>query len=172
MTDPVESQPQKPDKARNRLAPLLIVALLMGAEGVAVFVLAKAIGAGPVSALAAEGDGGAAGPAEGTLAEIELAECRPSNSLAGRFITFHIRVSALVAAEDLERARQLVRAKRARLEDGVNTVIRSAEPKHFNEPRYDTIKRRLKEEFDRIFGDDDLVKEVLIPQMLQSGPGL
>ena len=92
--------------------------------------------------------------------------------MAGKFVTFHIRVSALVAAADVERAEGIVRNKRARLEDAVNTVIRSSEPKYFKEPGLESIKRRLKHEFDIVFSDNQLIRDVLIPQMLQSGPGV
>jgi hypothetical protein len=149
--------------------------LLMGAEGVGVFILAKAISPMPVPAEGGAIVGGddflAAGGAEG-LAEIELAECRPSNRTSGKFVTFHVRVSALVSAADRERAEKLVRANQARLEDGVNTVIRRAELTHLNEPDLQTLKRHLEHAFDAIFDDEDLIKQVLIPQFLQSGPGL
>ncbi len=158
----------------RRLFPVMVVALLMGVEGVGVFFLAKAISPTPVAVLAAgvEGEDGADSTGKNALIEVELADCRPSNMMGGKFITFDMRVSGLVAAEDVERAERLIRAKRARLEDGVNTVIRSAEPKHLNEPKLTTIKRRLKYEFDEIFGDDQLIKEVLIPKWLQSRRGV
>lgn len=160
---------------KGRLFAVLVVVLLMGAEGVGVFFIARAMSPPPASALATEdgsGDGEESNQSKADFAEIELAECRPSNMMAGKFVTYHIRVSALVAADDQDRAESLVRSKRARLEDGVNTVIRSAEPKHLGEPELGTIKRRLKHEFDQIFGDDQLIQKVLIPQMLQSSPGV
>ena len=101
-----------------------------------------------------------------------LAGCRPSNKMSGKFVTFQIRVLGLVAAEDFERAQELVESRKARLEDGVNIVIRSAEPKQLNEPDLSTLRRRLKHEFGRVFDDPDLIKQVLIPSMLQSGPGV
>lgn len=158
----------------RRLFPVIVVALLMGVEGVGVFFLAKAISPTPVAVLAAgvEGEDGADSTGKNALIEVELADCRPSNMMGGKFITFDMRVSGLVATEDVERVERLIRAKRARLEDGVNTVIRSAEPKHLNEPKLTTIKRRLKYEFDEIFGDDQLIKEVLIPKWLQSRRGV
>ena len=160
---------------KGRMMPVVVVALLMGVEGVGVFFLVKAISPDPVPALAAGTESDEHKPGSGDqdqFAEIELAECRPSNTMTGRFITFHVRVSALVSSADLERAERLVRAKRARLEDGVNTVIRSADPKHLNEPSLETIKRRLKHEFNGIFGDEQLIKRVLIPQLLQSRAGV
>jgi len=174
MPQDTEVQPEASPRRRRRAVPILIVALLMGAEGVGIFVAANVLGSDPESAMADGGDVDAAavnGSGE-VLTEVEVAECRPSNRLSGKFVTFHIRVTALVASADLERAQRLVRAKRAQLEDGVNTVIRSTAPKHFDEPGYDTIKRRLKSELGRIFGDEELIKELVIPQMHQSGPGV
>lgn len=160
-----------PRSLKSRLVPLGIIVGLMVAEGVGVFFLAKSISPDPIQVRGDEVGGDDRIDGDG-LAEIEMAECRPANRMAGKFVMFHIRVSALVRVEDYDRAHDLARAKRARLEDGVNAIIRSAEPQHFNEPRYETIKRKLKKEFDRIFGDEDLIKEVLIPQLLQSGPGV
>lgn len=171
--NPDQAPPVKKEGIKNKMMPYFIIGGLMLGEGVAVFFLANAISPKPVQTLAKDGmddENGENG--EDGLAEVELADCRPSNKMAGRFITFHIRVSALVSKDDFDMMKALARAKRARIEDGVNAVIRSAEPKHFNEARYETIKRRLKHEFGRIFGDDQLIKEVLIPQMLQSGPGV
>jgi hypothetical protein len=149
------------------------VALLMGAEGVAVFLLAQVLGPGPAQAFgASNGNGGSAGRGGDEFAEVELADCRPSNKMSGRFITLHIRVSALVSSGDLERVEKLVRRKQARIDDGVNTIIRSAELVHLNEPKLETIRRRLKFEFGRIFGDEELVKEVLIPEWQQSRSGV
>ena len=162
-------------RRKGRLVPVLMVTALMAAEGVGVYLLAKAIGPGPEPALAGGVD--AAGLEAGDsgaheLAEVELAECRPTNLISGRLISLDVRVSALVSSADLERAEQLSKNNRARLEDSVNTVIRGAELRHFGEPRLDTIRRRLKHELDRIFGDDELIKEVLIPRFLQSESGV
>ncbi len=170
-----DSAPVVKSRAKGRLVPVVIVAVLMGAEGLGVFLLAKAISPSPVPALAA-GAGGIdeGGGAEGgqAYAEVELAECRPSNALSGKFISFHLRVSGLVVSANLTRAQQLAKDNRARFEDSVNTVIRGAEPKYFDEPNLDTIRRRLKHEFGEVLKDDELIEEVLIPHFMQSGPGL
>ncbi len=174
-TQQTDAKSAEAPSGKSRMMPIVIVALLMGAEGVGVFFLAKALSPNLAPALAAEADGGdgETGVADqDQVAEVELVECRPSNMMAGKLVTFHIRVSALVVSADVDRAESLARSKRAQLEDGVNTVIRSAEPKHFNEPGLETIRRRLKHEFDRIFGDDQLVVKVLIPHLLQSGRGV
>lgn len=159
-------------KKKSKLVPILVVATLMIGEGVGIFFLVQSVSPKPAQSLAGEDglDMGAFGGDK--MAEVALVECRPSNRMAGKLITFHIKLSGLVAAEDHDRAVELVEAKKARLEDGVNIVIRSAEPKHLNEPGLETIKRRLKYEIGRIFGDDELIKEILLPQVLQSGSGV
>ncbi len=170
-----DRSPAKTPRGKGRLGPVLVVGVLMAVEGVGVFLLAKAISSNPVPALA--GGVGETGLETGEsgaqeFAEVELAECRPINMMSGKLISFDVRVSVLVSSADYERAEQLVKDKRARLEDSVNTVIRGAELRHFSEPTLDTVRRSLKHEFDRIFGDDELVKEVLIPHFLQSEPGV
>jgi hypothetical protein len=164
-----------PAKPSRKGMQLLVVALLMIGEGVAVYLLADSLSDVPAAAVAAGAVAG--GPEAGAsdleeLAEVDLAECRPSNKMSGKFVTFHIRVTGLVAAADAERAEKLAKGKQARLLDRVNFVVRSAEPKHLNEPGLETVKRRLKQEFDQILEDDELIKGVLIPQMLQSGSGV
>ncbi|MEK6675114.1 MAG: flagellar basal body-associated FliL family protein [Planctomycetota bacterium] len=104
--------------------------------------------------------------------EVKLAECKTVNKGTGKLVLFHMRVTALVSGADAERAKKLIEAKQGRIDDRVNTVIRSAEPQQLNEPGLQTLKRRFKFEFDRIFEDDKLVKEVLIPHIVQSGSGL
>ena len=153
---------------KSRFVPILVVLALMVGEGVGITILIKAISPAPVVADAAEADGEGGDVTSDGSVEIELAECRPSNRLSGKFVTFHIRVSALVPEDQYDFIEDLVRARKARIEDGVNTVIRSAEPKQLSEPGLDTLKRHLKKEFDRILGDDQLIQEVLVPQLLES----
>ena len=157
-------------KSGRRLSILVVAALMVG-EGAGVYFLANALSPPPVSADASAGEGDDS-TAMADLAEIELAECRPSNRMAGRFITYHIRVLGLVQADRLTEIESLAQSRRARLEDAVNVVVRSADPKHLDEPELGTIRRRLEYEFDRIFGDEDVIREVVIPQLLQSRPGV
>jgi hypothetical protein len=169
-----ENAPPAPKK-RGRLTPLLVVGALMLGEGVGVFLLAKVLSPPPPPALAMEG-GGAAGDnnnaASGDLVEVDLGECRPSNKMSGKFVTFQIRVSGLVDPKKREAVQEMIRARQARIDDAVNVVIRGAQPSELNEPGLETIRRRLKHELGGVFGDDELIHQVLIPQMLQSGPGL
>lgn len=159
------------DARRKRRVSILIVTALMIGEGAAVYFVANALSPAPIPAAAA--DGGADGSTViSDLAEVELADCRPSNKMAGRFVTYHIRVLGLVHAEHLTDVESMARARRARLEDAVNVVIRSADPNHLDEPELGTIKRRLKYEVDRIFGDETVIQEIVIPQLLQSRPGV
>ena len=160
-------------RSMGRLIPFVAVMVLMGIEGVGVFFLTKLIAAPPAAALATTGATESSEGQAGTtadFAEIELADCRPTNVQLGRLITYHIRVLALVAASDRQRAEEMARERKARIEDRVSIVVRSSEPKQLNEPELTTIKRRIKHELDEIFGDDQLFHKVLIPHLLQSGP--
>lgn len=172
--DDIEATPTQA-KSSSKKMQVLVIALLMIGEGLAIYLLSNSLSPAPASAVAANGAGGndAIGlVTEQQVAEVELAECRPSNKMSGKLINFHVRVSVLVAAADKERVEKTAKAGRGRLLDRIHFVFRSADLKHLNEPALETVKRRLKHEFDRIFGDDELIKEVLIPERQQSGSGV
>ncbi len=177
MADEVQPEaPEAPAKSGSgRLFQLLVIVALMLGEGVAVFFLANAVGKDPTAATAA--DGTAEGQGEGAAGntpfkEIELADCRPSNRSSGKTVTVQMKVSGLVVSDQEERGKELAEAHKARILDRVNYVVRSAELQHLNEPGLETIKRRIKLELDQVFGDEELIKEVLIPTFWQSGSGV
>ncbi len=170
MADDIDVQAGNERKGHGRMIQCLVIGALMVVEGVGVFFVANSLNADPNAAMAAEGGQpgtGSAGGEPNALAEVELAECRPGNSTSGKYISFNIRVSALVASADQQRVEQLVKQKRARIQDRVNYVIRSAQIRQLYEPGFETVKRRLKHEMDRLFGDDTLIKGILIPELLQ-----
>lgn len=161
---------------RSRFMPIVIVAILMIGEGIGIFYLANLLSPDPAAAVAADLDAAARANekdgVQGDLAEVEIAECRSANKMSGKLITVKLHVSALVHRDDVERAIKLVEERQGRLRDRINFVIRSIEIKHFNEPDLQTIKRRLKNEFDHVFEDATLVREVLITEMAQSSSGV
>lgn len=191
--DPKATPATTPAK-KSRKAPIIIVGALMLVEGVGIFFATKLFtGSSPATADAAHtvdgghgeghsegehsdggdhGDGAKGAPAESEFGEITVSECRPTNRESGRLITFRMRVSVLVSTADLERTKTLIEANKARIDDRINFVMRSADPTHLHEPTLATIKRRLKAEFDRLLGDEHLIEEILIPEMLASAPGL
>lgn len=185
---PASGEAKKPSRKKS----LLIVASLMLVEGVAIFFGTRML-AGPAVATAEEahasaedhgaaeahghgggheGGGAKNAPFESEFGEITISECRTTNRESGRLITFRMRVSVLVKAAQLEKAKSLIESNRARIDDRINFVIRSADPAFLNEPTLETIKRRLKSELDRLMCDEHLIEEVLIPEMLASAPGL
>lgn len=176
----------KPASGKKKF--MIIIGLLMAVEGVGVFFAVKMLSGPPAEATAMEGQGegpdGANGGGQGTkvavddiakkgkLEEVKLGDCRPSNKITGKLVTFQLSVSVLVTQEDLEKMKEMITMNESRLRDRINFVVRSAEPEHINEPGLDTLKRRMKYEFDRVLEDPNIIKEVLVPEFLQSGPGL
>ncbi len=172
--DKKETKEKGPKKSK---LPLMIVMGLMLGEGAAIFMVAKIMfGPSPLDPVAAaevaddaEGDTEEvdAAPVDQT-AEVDVADCRPSNKASGRLLIYRLRVSALIRAEDAEKVKALVESNESRIQDRVNFVIRSAEPHHLEEPGLETIKRRMKRELDGILGDEQLILEILIPELLQA----
>ncbi|MFQ5461730.1 MAG: hypothetical protein ACE5E5_03790 [Phycisphaerae bacterium] len=175
MADDAKNPEEVKAPKSGKMMQLAIIVSLMAAEGVGVFFVAQAMGPDPDQAAGAEmGEGDGSGDIDGKpeYVEIELAQCRTSNKMSGKIINFQMRVTGLVLSEREEEAKELVKSNNSRIFDRLNFVIRSAEMRHLNEPELKTIKRRLKMEFDRIFGDPGLIQEIVIPELLQSGSGV
>ncbi len=155
----------------SRLVPILIIAGVMIVEGVGVFAFSRFMSPGPPEAMAGEeaGEGDGAFLVDDEYAEIALASCRPTNRNGPKVATVRIRVSALVRADLLEKMKERVTQMQSRIDDRVNFVVRSADQKHLNEPGLETIKRQLKREMDLLFGDEELIIDVLVPELLQTG---
>jgi len=172
MAEEVENQVAAPQVGSKKMQ-MIVIALLMLGEGAAVYFVANAMSPRPIQGFATEvenAEGEDASPKD-ELVEIDIADCKPSNKMSGKLILFQMRTSALIAGTDQENVAALLESKGERIRDRINFVIRSADPKHLNEPGLETIKRRIKHELDDLLGDERLIKEVLIPELLQSNAG-
>lgn len=159
-------------KPKSKFVPLLVIGTLMLGEGVGVYFLANFLSPPPAGAMGADDGGeGVALSGEGT-AELDLVECRATNSISGRRMDIFIRVAVIVKEEDLGRATALRDSHKSRIEHSVNVTFRGADPKHFDEPELQTLRRRVKAELAEIFDDEQLVKQVLIPNIMVQGGGV
>jgi len=172
MADENKADTGAKSKGSGKTLQMIIVLALMLGEGAAVYFVASAMGPEPDLVAGSPLEGQEDVDAEPSYAEVELAQCRPTNRKSGRQITLLVKVSALVLEEDAALAGELVEKKKSRILDRIQFIIRSAEIQHLNEPGLETVKRRLKQEMDRIFGDPELLKKILIPEWQQSGGGI
>ncbi len=168
--DANEEETTKPKK--GKLVLILMVVGIMGLEGVGVFALTKFLSPAPPAAHADDGDPNAEGgegttSLEGTL-EIKLADCRVSNRQGAKVTVVTIKVSGLVRTELGETIKARVEEMRSRIDDRVSFVLRSASQQTFSEPGLQSLKRQLTHEFNRLFGEEGLVLEVLIPEFYQT----
>ena len=157
----------KPSPSKRKLLTLAIVGAIMLLEGVGIFVVVRMTRETPPS----EAGEMAENPdqlLDQMDAELALVECDAINRKSGQSIVVHLSISVRVAAGDQDHAATLIERRQDTLKDRVQMILRSADPQHLNEPNLDTLKRQVKFEVDKILGDDKLVLEVLIPQILQS----
>lgn len=162
---------------KQKFVTMAVILGLFGLEGGGVFFLTRMTMSGPATTEAGvpgAADGGATAgaadaPTKAQQGEIEIADCRPSNRTSGRPISFRVRVSVLADMPDMDRVKAMSEEKKARIADRINFVFRSAEPEQLAEPGLETVKRRIKHELDQIFGDDKIIREVLIPELIQAG---
>ena len=83
MPEDTELLPEASPRRKGQAVPILIVALLMGAEGVGVYIAAKVVGSDPASAMADGGDAGSVdvGGSGEAYTEVELADPRETSRL-------------------------------------------------------------------------------------------
>ncbi len=156
----------------GRKMTVIVVAAIMLIEGVGIYVAVNMLTQQPESAAAAaieEAEAAAAAQQEDTLVEAALADCRVVNAKEGRLFRYSIRVSVLVDRSDLERLQKLIESRRSRIDERINIALRSAEPRQLKEPGFETLKRRLKADMADVFGDEALVRDVIIPELIQTG---
>jgi len=144
-----------------------IVAAIMLVEAGAIVVAMKLVGgAGPQVALA----GGlelSEQPAQDEDVEVTIAELKAPNERAGQVFVFDVKVCALVPQKEQARFEQILERKKQTIADRLNQVIRSAEPQELSEEGLQTIRRQIRYVLAKIVGDEELIKEILIPRFMK-----
>ncbi|MCH7720159.1 MAG: hypothetical protein IH988_04105 [Planctomycetes bacterium] len=177
MPDQESPAPPTPAGGKSALKSHLITGLIllgvMGLEGAGIVLAMRAMGSGAQDAAArggsADGAGGSgAGRAHVDSVEMTITELDAFNSLSGRVNVYHIEVCALVALERTDTFAELVTARDSTIRDRIQTIIRRSEPAQLSEPDLATLKRQIAFELGRIFADETLIQELLIPELLQS----
>lgn len=171
--EPAAVEAAPPASGRKRLVTILIVLGVMGVEGVGVFALTRFLSPTPKVSLADHaGPDDPAKPDElppDEHAEVPLVQCRLTNRQGVRTQAISISVSALTKAKNKEGLQKLVEGMKSRINDRVNVVVRAATDEVLDQPGLNTLKRQLKSEIDGILGDDRLVEEVLVGELIRSG---
>ncbi|MCG3137980.1 MAG: hypothetical protein HJJLKODD_01836 [Phycisphaerae bacterium] len=164
------------DKKRNMMT-IIVVGVLMTVEGIGIVAAVKMFGGGPAETEAAavgeHGEGGAEQldehgnplPVESEVAVIDL---MAYNNKSGYMYVFQINVQALIATEHLKKVTDQIESKKQTIRDRYSKIIRAADPKYFEEPGLETVKRQFKYELEQILNDKTLVKEILLPEFNQS----
>jgi flagellar basal body-associated protein FliL len=163
--------PARPSISKKLFLPAAVGGIML-VEGLGIFMLVRMAVPGPRSAHAA---GEALSPLQQIDAmdnEVAVTECDAINRASGQAVAVHIVLSALVSPEKAELVQKLVAKRRSTIQDRVQLVVRGADPKHLNDPGLETIRRQLKAELDNILGDDQLLRELLIPEILQTRSSL
>jgi flagellar basal body-associated protein FliL len=169
---PDEETPAPSPPKSKKLMPILIVGAIMALEGGGIYVAMKLLGAEPAAASASQATGQIGAPVRNEpgkeIAEVPITTTDASNNVSGRLYLYHIEVSALVEAGKKDGLAELVVQRKSTIQDRINGVIRGADPKHLNEPGLETIRRQIQFELNKVFEDDSLILELLIPKLMQS----
>ncbi|GMV96228.1 MAG: flagellar basal body-associated FliL family protein [Phycisphaerae bacterium] len=142
---------------------------MMVIEAVVVFVLVRNFSGGPQ---AAEAHGptpginlteGARKPEE---VELEVVKLTAQNERSQRLVEYSMEIYVSVADADQEKLADLLKRRKATIQDRLTRVIRAAEPERFTEPDLKTLRKQIQNELAGVVGDDKMIREVLIPSIV------
>jgi flagellar basal body-associated protein FliL len=162
--DPVPAPAAAPRKPGGKKKIIAIVGAFVVLEAAGIFIALKMFGGGP--SIADAHAVAASQPHDDDLlssAEIEIAQFRAPNEKTGQLFVYDLKVAAVVAADRKEELEQLVARVSTKITDRLIRVIRRAEPGQLREEDLGSLRRQIKYELDKLFQDDTIVREVLIP---------
>lgn len=162
--DPVPVLDAAPRKPAGKKKIVAIVGAFVLLEAAGIFIALKMFGGGP--SIADASAVATTQPSDNDLlnsAEIEIAQFRAPNEKTGQLFVYDLKVAAVVPLERKEELEQLVGRVSGKITDRLIRVIRRAEPGQLREEDLGSLRRQIKYELDKLFQDETIVREVLIP---------
>jgi hypothetical protein len=160
-------------KSKKRSRMTMTLALVGGVaivEGIGFYAVTKMFGGGPQVVHGAEGSEGnlldGEEPGEIPLSvEVELLKgFRVPNERKGRLYIYDFDVTVKVPGRRQEEAAKLVEGRRGEISDHVARIVRAADPATLQEPDLKTLRLKLQHTIGEVFGDQDIIIEILIPR--------
>ncbi len=170
MADEQENQDQAPAAEappKGSKLPIIIVAALMLAEGVLVYLGVGILGSGP-SQTAAEIQGLDELDREQQV-EILLSEERFQNMQSGRVWGWQAEIYLKVRQKNQEKVQAVLDRDAAEIKEGIALIFRRAEDRNLREPGLETLSRQLTTFVHKVFGvdgqDEPLVERVILAKL-------
>ncbi len=153
-------------KGGGKLKMMLIVAVMMIAEGAGVFFLVSSMN-GPKTVAATELEG-LEGTGEEAPVEIELVKDRFQNMQTGRVWEWRVEIFLRVRQKNVDEITAIQERDAATIKEGVARIFRRAQDRHLREPGLETITRQLTTYLNTVFGLDadgfPRIDRVIIPE--------
>jgi len=158
-------EPAAPAVARRGrpMATIGIFGGVMLAEGIAIFLCMKFLGATPDPTHGLEGLQATTKPWTENQ-EFDVATLRVLNRTGPRATLYSVRVVVTGHYSKKDKIEEFLKNRKSTVEDALSQVIRSADEKHLAEPGLETLRRQLRFELNTLIGDDKTIEQVLIPE--------
>lgn len=139
-TAPAETAATTPARS-SRVKMIVIVVAMLAVEAVALLGLMHALR--PPAAVVAVPPAEAAKDAGNQVVEIEVLSDRLANDRSGATYIYPAEIFVQVRARNQEAVRSQIERFKNEIRADVLAIWRTAEPKHFQEPRLDHLTRRI-----------------------------
>jgi hypothetical protein len=165
---PSVEAPPKPPRRKNLMMGGALLGIMI-VEGLAVFVLAKHFGAQPAAAEASEIAGLDAHGGEKTPldVEVEVVKLRAQNEKSQQMLVYDMTIAVTVSEKESTKVSDTFSRKRATIQDRLSRVVRALDPQRFSEPDLSTLRQQFRHELSQIVGNEDAIREVLIPSIVR-----
>jgi flagellar basal body-associated protein FliL len=161
---PEAEQPPAGGARRGRpVATLGIFGGVMIAEGLAIFLCMKFLGATPDPTHGLEGLQTTTKPWSENQ-EFDVATLRVLNRTGPRAMLYSVHVVITAHYSKKDHIDEFLKNRKSTVEDALSQVIRSADEKQLAEPGLETLRRQLRFELNTLIGDDKTIDQVLIPE--------
>jgi flagellar basal body-associated protein FliL len=157
-----QAAPATPKRGRP-MATLGIFGGVMLAEGLAIFMCMKFLGATPDPTHGLEGLQPTTKPWTENQ-EFDVAVLRVLNRTGSRAMLYSVRVVVTGHFSKKDKIDEFLKNRKSTVEDALSQVIRSADEKQLAEPGLETLRRQLRYELNTLIGDDKTIDQVLIPE--------
>lgn len=153
-------------KKRGKMMLAGLVLGVMVVEGLMIFALVKGYTAKPQEANASQGLDAHAGQKAPTPAEAQVVQFRAQNDRSQRMTVYDLTVSVVSTSDKIEELKLILEQRKDTIRDRFTRVVRSLDPTRFQEADLATLRSQFRTELNQIVGEDQAVKEVLIPSII------
>jgi hypothetical protein len=162
---PEEKQPAAATKPKGKKTAVLVLAILL-VEAVVIVGAMKFLGGHAAPTSAVEMPAPSAESEDDKIVETLVLNAKMPNNKSGVTYIYATEIYVQVKQRHLERVKSEIEQFQNELKADITAIWRTAEPQHFQEPKLDTLTRKVYALLNDRFGEDKVHKEPIVSKVV------